>query len=177
MQKPTGLVLAGAVARGAYEAGALSVLLPFLESHNERPTILVGTSAGAINAAFLASRADQSADAATRELIELWQGIKRKEVFDYSLFALPALVGQELGLVQRLEVCWTPDLSGKLSTATSAIGPGSGATLLMAISMRWPSLRRPPGLAGALCLSKAEWQAGAASHDCLIGTTGRASTT
>jgi len=38
--EPTGLVLAGGGARGAYEAGALSVLLPVLERSGKRPSIL-----------------------------------------------------------------------------------------------------------------------------------------
>jgi NTE family protein len=118
MQKPTGLVLAGAVARGAYEAGALSVLLPFLEGRNERPTVLVGTSAGAINAAFLASRADLSAETATKDLLELWGGIKRKNIFDYSLLALPALIWQELGLSQHPRgILDTEPLKKTLSTS------------------------------------------------------------
>jgi NTE family protein len=44
-----GLVLAGGGARGAYEAGALSVLLPALEARGERPGVLLGTSVGAVN--------------------------------------------------------------------------------------------------------------------------------
>lgn len=98
MSDRTGLVLAGAAARGAYEAGALSVLLPVLEDRDERPTVLVGTSAGALNAAFLASRADVPADAASEELLDLWLGIGRSEVFDYSPLSLLAIAGQELGL-------------------------------------------------------------------------------
>jgi NTE family protein len=39
-----GLVLAGGGARGAYEVGALSVLLPTLARRGQRPRILVGTS-------------------------------------------------------------------------------------------------------------------------------------
>lgn len=76
-----GLVLAGAVARGAYEAGALSVLLPELEARDERPTVLVGTSSGALNAAFLASRADEPARNATKGLLELWRSIERGSVY------------------------------------------------------------------------------------------------
>ena len=44
-------MLAGGGARGAYELGVLSVLLPLLEKRGERPDIVVGTSVGALNAA------------------------------------------------------------------------------------------------------------------------------
>jgi len=54
---PVALVLAGGGARGAYEAGALSVLLPVLEDRGQRPRILVGTSVGALNTSFLAANA------------------------------------------------------------------------------------------------------------------------
>lgn len=101
MKSRTGLVLAGAAARGAYEAGALSVLLPVLEDREQRPTVLVGTSAGALNAAFLASRADVPADVATEELLDLWLGIGRRQVFSYSPTAGAALLGHELGLPFR----------------------------------------------------------------------------
>ena len=47
------IVLSGAGARGAYEAGALSVLLPFLKG-DDCPRMVLGTSAGALNAAILA---------------------------------------------------------------------------------------------------------------------------
>ena len=79
-----GLVLAGAVARGAYEAGAVSVMLPALEARGERPDVLVGTSSGALNAAFLASRADRGAEEATAELLEIWRTIETKDVFRLS---------------------------------------------------------------------------------------------
>ena len=101
MRSRTGLVLAGAAARGAYEAGALAVLLPVLEERGQRPTVLVGTSAGALNAAFLASRADVPADVATRELLDLWLGIGRKQVFTLSPLTGAALLGHELGLPLR----------------------------------------------------------------------------
>lgn len=97
----TGLVLAGAGARGAYEAGALSVLLPALEAQGQRPTVLVGTSAGALNATFLAHRADQPADGATSELLDLWLRMSRKDVFSYSPLALARIALLELGIGDR----------------------------------------------------------------------------
>ena len=50
-----GLVLPGGGARGAYEAGALSVLIPALEARGERIEIVCGTSVGGINAAVVAA--------------------------------------------------------------------------------------------------------------------------
>src|SRR5438045_4464264 len=67
-----GLVLAGGGARGAYEVGALSVLLPELERRGERPRILVGTSIGALNAAFLAASADHPATETVDEGRQVW---------------------------------------------------------------------------------------------------------
>ncbi|HEY6886945.1 MAG TPA: patatin-like phospholipase family protein [Solirubrobacter sp.] len=54
MSQPIALVLAGGGARGAYEAGVLSVLLPALPDA-ERPNIIVGASVGAVNGAYLAA--------------------------------------------------------------------------------------------------------------------------
>jgi len=47
------LVLAGGGARGAYEVGALSALAPALAARGETLDIIVGTSIGALNGAFL----------------------------------------------------------------------------------------------------------------------------
>jgi NTE family protein len=74
------LVLAGGGARGAYEAGALSVLLPFLEERGERPSIIVGTSVGALTAAFVAATADKPAAAAIAEGTRRWLEIGKDDV-------------------------------------------------------------------------------------------------
>src|SRR5664279_2183309 len=56
-EERVGLVLAGGGARGAYEVGALSVLLPALEAAGQRPSVLVGTSVAALNMAHFAANA------------------------------------------------------------------------------------------------------------------------
>ncbi len=72
-------MLAGGGARGAYEIGALSVLLPALKA-SERPRIIVGTSVGAINAAYLAAHADEPADQIVAGGLELWRKISYRSV-------------------------------------------------------------------------------------------------
>ena len=74
------LVLAGGGARGAYEVGALSVLLPALERRGQRPRLVVGTSAGALNAAFAAATADQPAAEAVAEGERIWRDLHYGEV-------------------------------------------------------------------------------------------------
>ncbi len=71
-----GLVLAGGAARGAYEVGALSVLLPALEGRGERPSIVVGASVGAINAAGLGGSAHLPAEEAIGRAVSRWQDVR-----------------------------------------------------------------------------------------------------
>lgn len=75
-----GLVVSGGGARGAYEAGVLSVLLPELERRGERPTLLVGTSVGAINASYLAGSAHLDAERATAGGVERWTEVTKGRV-------------------------------------------------------------------------------------------------
>lgn len=73
-----GLVLTGGGARGAWQAGALRAVvdiagrMPF--------SIVTGTSAGAINAAWLASHADEPGSGVV-ELDRLWRGLHPGDVF------------------------------------------------------------------------------------------------
>jgi NTE family protein len=66
------IVLSGGGARGAYEVGVLSELLPALEERGETPRIVVGTSVGAFNTAFLAGNAHRPAREALADGIKLW---------------------------------------------------------------------------------------------------------
>jgi NTE family protein len=105
--QPVGVVLAGGGARGAYEAGMLSVLLPALDDRGLRPQIYVGTSSGAINAALFASLAHLPAAAAAQRAVETWLGIRRSTVMRPAWATLPFVgvryVAGLLGLPGRLD--------------------------------------------------------------------------
>ena len=81
--RPTrGLVLMGGGARTAYQAGALQALAQLLEARSASFPfeILVGTSAGALNATYLASRALDGM-AALQGLGEFWHGLHSHLVY------------------------------------------------------------------------------------------------
>jgi NTE family protein len=73
-------VLSGGGARGAYEAGAISILAPALEARRERPSLFVGTSVGAINAAHLAASRHLDADRQVEGLLERWREATKERV-------------------------------------------------------------------------------------------------
>jgi NTE family protein len=78
---PVGIVLAGGGARGAYEMGALSVLLPALAARQQPlPSVIVGTSVGAINGTWLAANSDRAVDEIVASGLELWHGLRWKSV-------------------------------------------------------------------------------------------------
>jgi NTE family protein len=75
-----GLVLSGGGARGAYEAGVMSVLSPAHAKRRERPNIYIGTSVGSINAAYFASSAHQPPDEAAVGGLERWREVTKSRV-------------------------------------------------------------------------------------------------
>jgi NTE family protein len=100
---PVGLVLAGGGARGAYELGALSALLPALDARGERPRVIVGTSVGALNAAFLAGTAEQPVEEVVRRGLEVWETLDFDDVLRHlgspgALRRLARYAGQFLGV-------------------------------------------------------------------------------
>lgn len=76
-----GLVLSGGGARGAYEVGVLTALLPYLERQKARPRVIVGTSAGALNAALVASTAHLPAAEAVDRIRQPWQTLEAGDFF------------------------------------------------------------------------------------------------
>lgn len=85
-------MLAGGGARGAYEMGALSVLAPVLEEQGDRVEIIVGTSVGGINAAYLAANAHRPLGEAAAGGADVWRGLRFRDAMR-SLLA-PAALGQ-----------------------------------------------------------------------------------
>ena len=80
-----GLVLMGGGARTAYQAGVLQALAALIKPPNDKADafpfqVLVGTSAGALNATYLASRAIDGL-AALSGLGEFWQGLHSHLVY------------------------------------------------------------------------------------------------
>jgi NTE family protein len=91
------VVAAGAGARGAFEAGALSVLLRWLDEQGMRPTVFVGTSAGAINATLLAATAELPAEDSAEQLLVFWRSLTVRNVFRSPLLSGPSTLATYLG--------------------------------------------------------------------------------
>ena len=81
-QPRTAFVLSGGASLGALQVGMLRALY----ERGVVPELLVGTSAGALNAAFVASR--PQAPATADELARVWRNLQREDVFPVSARAL-----------------------------------------------------------------------------------------
>src|SRR5262249_60930041 len=73
----TAFVMAGGGSLGAVEVGMLRVLA----AHEIRPDFVVGSSVGAINAAYFAS---DPTPAGVAELTRIWSGLRTRDVFPFS---------------------------------------------------------------------------------------------
>ena len=81
MAQHIGLILSGGGARGAYEIGVLSELLPWLEDeHGQRPDVIVGTSVGALNATYIAANAGEDVERLVADGARLWREIAFRDV-------------------------------------------------------------------------------------------------
>ena len=117
------VVLTGAAARGAFQAGALARALPALEAQGLTPTVAVGTSAGAINASLWASLAHLPADEAADGLLSVWRTTDSDDIFRHPLLSLPSaawdLVRSSVGLGGGVESLL--DTSRLVATAQEAL--------------------------------------------------------
>ena len=97
MSEPTvAVVLTGAAARGAFQAGALSRIVPALQERGMRPTVFLGTSAGAINATLWGSMAHLPPEQAAEGLLAIWRSMDRPDVYTHPAWSL---VRDGLGLL------------------------------------------------------------------------------
>src|SRR4051794_12336288 len=74
-RRRTAFVLSGGASLGAVQVGMLHALA----ERDVTPDLIVGTSVGAVNGAFLAGRTFDSAT--VEELAQLWRGIRRGQIF------------------------------------------------------------------------------------------------
>ena len=104
---PIGLVLTGGGARAAYQVGVLKALMALRHEagdalgSNPFP-VLCGTSAGALNAAALACRADDM-PAAVEALVQIWSGFHAGQVFRADTLSMARQGAQWLSM---LSVGW-----------------------------------------------------------------------
>ncbi|MFC7449682.1 patatin-like phospholipase family protein [Rhodococcus daqingensis] len=82
MAERIGLVVAGAGARGAFEAGAMATLAERMAEDDTPPSILVGTSAGALNVVGLGGFLDLGLVEAADELVRQWGSLELDDVFE-----------------------------------------------------------------------------------------------
>jgi len=84
MPQTTGLILSGGGARAAYQVGVLAAIgrmrLEAGAAQDNPFPVISGTSAGAINAAFLASNADRF-DTAISELVDVWKHFQVDQIY------------------------------------------------------------------------------------------------
>ncbi|QSE84931.1 patatin-like phospholipase family protein [Rhodococcus koreensis] len=96
------VVVAGAGARGAYEAGVLSVVVPFLRSAGHEPDLFIGTSAGAINATLFAAGAHLPADEQADTALAVWRSVQIDDVFRPLLRTGPGTIARWAGQLCRI---------------------------------------------------------------------------
>ena len=76
----TAFVLSGGSSLGAIQVGMIQALM----EAGVRPDLLIGTSVGAVNAAWLAGQPDMSG---ALKLAEIWSGLRRQDIFPINPWA------------------------------------------------------------------------------------------
>jgi NTE family protein len=153
------IVLSGGGARGAYEAGVLSVL--FERIYPQLPPgfefdVLSGTSVGAIHAAYVAASAHLPGPERARRLVETWTEMRVRDVLRLSAGDLVGIPLRALGLsrLRRKPANGSEVLGGLVDV--------SPLERIVAERIPWDHLRanlEKPG-PGALCVSCTEVRSG-----------------
>ncbi len=93
----TGLILSGGGARAAYQVGVLAAIADLLPESAENPfEVIVGTSAGAINAVSLACGA-LDFQQAIRKLTSVWQSFRTELVYRTDWWGVLRQAGRFIG--------------------------------------------------------------------------------
>jgi NTE family protein len=87
-------VLSGGGSLGALQVGMLQALF----DAGVHPDMLVGTSVGAVNAAWVSALPHSDG---VRKLAEIWRGLKRDDIFPIGLTAARGLLGRGLNLISN----------------------------------------------------------------------------
>jgi NTE family protein len=136
----TAFVLSGGASLGAIQVGQLQALA----EHGIRPDFLVGTSVGAINAAWVAGRPEPEA---LDELAGIWLGLTRERIFPFDpVTGARGLIGRAnhlvspVGLRQLLEehIGFTELEDARIPVHVVATDLESGAEVLLS---RGPAIR------------------------------------
>ena len=105
-------MLAGGGARGAYEVGVLTALAPALAARGQSPDIIVGTSIGALNGAFVAARAHEPLRDTAAAGVEMWRELSWGDAL--RPLVSPRELGRVLGAAATLARLPGADLHGLL---------------------------------------------------------------
>jgi NTE family protein len=92
--RPVAFVLSGGGSLGAIQVGMLKALL----DSGVKPDMLIGTSVGAVNAAWVAGAPDGGGVA---DLAEIWKGLRRDDVFPLGWTAAAGLIGRSNHLISN----------------------------------------------------------------------------
>lgn len=96
MSSKSALLLSGGGARGAYQIGVLQAVAKLLPDHHSLPfPILCGTSAGALNAALLATRAN-SFKLGIRHLSYIWRNLTTDQVYQVSRWPIASSITRSI---------------------------------------------------------------------------------
>jgi NTE family protein len=98
-KRPVALIMSGGGARAAYQVGVLRAISKMLPRGAMNPfAVICGTSAGAINAASLASNADRF-DLAVRRLAHVWGNLQVEQVFRADALGVVACICRCLAMM------------------------------------------------------------------------------
>lgn len=93
-KRPVAFVLSGGSSLGSIQVGMLQALL----EAGIKPDFLVGTSVGAVNAAWIAGSPDE---AGVARLKDIWLGLRRDDVFPLGWAAATGILGRSNHLVSN----------------------------------------------------------------------------